>query len=150
VALGAIRYSILKQSLGGDIVFDFDKSISFEGDSGPYLQYATVRARSILEKAKGVVEAKNTPPENWQTTNIEKMLTRFSSVVERAGKEYAPHYLVTYLIGLAGEFNSFYATGKIVDEKDYKSSYKLYITKVFVGVMGEGLGLLAIRVPEKM
>src|SRR3989344_3345353 len=51
VAIGAIKYSILRQAIGGDIVFDFDKSISFEGDSGPYLQYTAVRATSVLEKS---------------------------------------------------------------------------------------------------
>ncbi len=151
VALGAIRYSILKQSLGGDIIFDFDKSISFDGDSGPYLQYATVRARSILNKVESSnLKIESKIPEGWETVNIEKMLTRFSSVVERAGKEYAPHHLVTYLIDLAGEFNSFYASHKIIDETDPTSPYRLYITKVFVGVMEEGLSLLAIKVPEKM
>ena len=52
VAIGAIKYSILKQAIGSDIIFDFDKSISFEGDSGPYLQYSYARALSVLEKAK--------------------------------------------------------------------------------------------------
>ncbi|MFZ2523565.1 MAG: arginine--tRNA ligase [Minisyncoccia bacterium] len=151
VALGAIRFSILKQSLGGDIVFDFDKSISFDGDSGPYLQYATVRARSVLEKSKSQISnIKYQIPEGWQTTNLEKILGRFSSVVERAGREYAPHHLVTYLIDLAGEFNSFYASHKIIDETDPTSSYRLYITKVFVGVMEEGLDLLGIKIPQKM
>lgn len=150
VALGAIRYSILKQSLGGDIIFDFDKSISFEGDSGPYLQYATVRANSILKKAEGAVAISDKIPQEWQTQNIERLLERFSSVVEKAGKEYAPHHLVTYLIDLAGEFNSFYASHKIIDDADPTSPYRLYITKVFVGVMTEGLSLLGIRVPDKM
>ena len=52
VAIGAIKYSILKQSIGSDIIYDFDKSISFEGDSGPYLQYSYTRAKSVLRKAK--------------------------------------------------------------------------------------------------
>jgi arginyl-tRNA synthetase len=159
VALGAIRYSILRQAIGGDIIFDFDRSISFEGDSGPYLQYATVRAKSILSKVlpmsdiggNGHLEAEppNVPNE-WMTTNLERILERFSSVVERAGKEFAPNHLVTYLIELAGEFNSFYAKEKIIDENDPASSYKLYMTKCFVDVMTEGLSLLAIKIPEKM
>jgi arginyl-tRNA synthetase len=159
VALGAIRYTILRQAIGGDIIFDFDKSISFEGDSGPYLQYATVRANSILNKAtpkldlgvNGHLEAKlPSVPNGWVTTNLERILERFLSVVERAGKEFAPNHLVTYLIELAGEFNSFYAKEKIIDENDPTSPYRLYITKRFVEVMTEGLSLLAIKVPEKM
>ncbi len=150
VALAAIKYTILRSAIGGDIIFDFDKSISFEGDSGPYLQYATVRANSILKKADGVVSVSKKLPEGWQTTNLERMLERFSSVVERAGLEYAPHYITTYLTELAGEFNSFYASGKIIDETDVSSPYRLALTESFGEVMTSGLNLLGIQVPEKM
>lgn len=149
IAIGAIKYSILRQAIGGDIVFDFDKSISFEGDSGPYLQYSTVRAKSVLEKARGInLEAQL--PSEWKTTDLERLITRFLSVVERASKEYAPHYIVTYLTKLAGEFNAFYASHKIIDENDSTSSYRLAITRAFAEVMEKGLDLLGIKVPEKM
>lgn len=165
VAIGAIKFSILKQAPGGDIIFDFQKSISFEGDSGSYLQYATVRANSILQKAVGAMSTKGTElaseraggisvnakmPENWQTTDLEKKLQRFESVVARAGEEYAPHHIVTYLIHLAGEFNSFYAHHKIIDENDPASPYKLALTQSFASVMTAGLNLLGISVPEEM
>jgi arginyl-tRNA synthetase len=151
ISIGAIKYSILRQAVGGDIIFDFDKSISFEGDSGPYLQYSTVRANSILKKA-GVVKSDESTevPDGWQTTNLERYLERFPSVVARAGMEYAPHHIVTYLIELSGEFNSFYANHQIIDPKDKTSPYKLFITKAFVEVMTLGLNLLAIKVPERM
>jgi arginyl-tRNA synthetase len=151
VAIGALKFSILKQASGKDIIFDFEKSVSFEGDSGPYLQYATVRANSILKKSemsKATFDTKM--PENWQTTDLERMLERFESVVNRAGAEYAPHYIVTYLIQLAGEFNSFYAKHKIIDEKDIASPYKLALTKSFANIMTSGLDLLGIKVPEEM
>lgn len=150
VAVGAIKYSILRQAVGGDIIFDFDKSISFEGDSGPYLQYSTVRAKSILNKAEGKVSVSFSVPEGWQTTNVERLLERFPSIVKRAGDEYAPHYIAGYLIELASAFNSFYAEQKIVDETDPTSPYKLAITKSFSEVMIKGLNLLGIKVPEKM
>ncbi len=150
VAIGAIKYSILRQAIGGDIIFDFDKSLSFEGDSGPYLQYATVRANSILKKADGVVEVFVEIPENWQTTNLERYLERFPGIVARAGSEYAPHHIVTYLIELAGEFNSFYANHKIIDEEDKTSPYRLALTKAFAEVMTSGLDLLGIKVPSQM
>ncbi len=150
VSTGAIKYSILHQAIGGDIVFDFDKSISFEGDSGPYLQYSAVRAHSILKKAEGVVSVSKNIPENWETTNIERLLERFPDIVARAGSEYAPHYIATYLIELAGEFNSFYAHHKIIDEADVSSSYRLAVTQAFYQVMISGLNLLGIKVPEKM
>jgi arginyl-tRNA synthetase len=151
VAVGAIKYSILKQSIGSDIIFDFNKSLSFEGDSGPYLQYSAVRAKSILKKAEGVgLKPDSNIPDTWQATNLEKSLERFYSVIERAGLEYAPQYIATYLIELAGEFNSFYAKEKIVDEKDPASPYKLFVTEVFKETMTSGLWLLGIKTPEEM
>jgi arginyl-tRNA synthetase len=150
VSIGAIKYSILHQAIGGDIIFDFDKSISFEGDSGPYLQYSAVRAQSLLKKAESVVSVSKNVPENWETTNLERILERFQDIVARAGSEYAPHYIATYLIELAGEFNSFYAQHKIIDEGDLSSPYRLAVTQAFYQVMLTGLDLLGIKVPEKM
>ncbi len=151
IAIGAIKYTILRQAIGGDIIFDFDKSISFEGDSGPYLQYSVVRANSVLQKAdmsKRLFDMK--VPEGWETTNIERLLERFGSVVKKAGREYAPHHIVTYLTDLASEFNSFYASHKIIDEGDNTSPYRVVITKAFAEIMTEGLRLLGIKIPERM
>lgn len=150
VAIAAIKYSILRQSIGGDIIFDFDKSISFEGDSGPYLQYSAVRARSILKKAEGIVSASRALPDSWETTDLERILERFPDIVARAGSEYAPHHIANYLIELSSTFNSFYADHKIVDVEDIASPYKLAITQAFGGVMTKGLHLLGIKVPERM
>lgn len=151
VSIGAIKYSILHQAIGGDIVFDFDKSISFEGDSGPYLQYSAVRANSILNKSQAInLRLDSKIPSVWETTNLERLLERFPDIVARAGGEYAPHYIATYLIELAGEFNSFYAHHKIIDEGDITSPYRLALTQAFYQVMLTGLGLLGIKVPEKM
>lgn len=151
VAVGAIKYSILRQSIGRDIIFDFEKSLSFEGDSGPYLQYAHTRANAVLEKAK---QEKITPdtkiPKDWQATHLEKLLSRFAAIVERAGEEYAPQYVVTYLTELASVFNSWYAQEKIVDASDPTSPYKLAITSAFQTVMKNGLTILGIKVPNKM
>lgn len=169
VAIGAIKYSILRQAIGGDIIFDFDKSLSFEGDSGPYLQYAYVRAQSVIKKARIsnlVSHDINIPlgnasgkfpealprgiPKEWQTTNLEKMIARFSEVVERAASEYAPHHIATYLIELASAFNNFYAEHKIADATDPTSGYKLALTESFGIVMKKGLDLLGIKVPNEM
>jgi arginyl-tRNA synthetase len=150
VAIGALKFSILKQAIGKDIIFDMEKSVSFEGDSGPYLQYATVRANSILKKAPTHEMAGDSVPENWQTTNLERMIERYPSVVERAGREYSPSHIVTYLVELAGEFNSFYAKHKIIDENDPTSPYKLSLTQSFANIMTSGLNLLGIKVPDMM
>ncbi len=150
VAIGAIRYSILHQSNGKDIIFDFDKSLSFEGDSGPYLQYSYARAKSILRKAEeeGVKEKFEKTDEG--ESELEKTLYRFPEVVERAGSEYSPHYIATYLIELSSSFNGFYAKNKIVDKNDQNSPYRIALTDAFSIILKNGLNLLGIQAPEKM
>ena len=150
VSIGAIKYSILRQAIGGDIIFDFEKSISFEGDSGPYLQYAYTRAKSVLEKAKAEKIKPSLKLMPSEVSEVEVMLSRFSEVVERSGGDMAPHYIATYLIELARVFNAYYAKVKIVDAKDEYSPYKLALTSAFMQVMRSGLDILGIRVPEKM
>ncbi|MCX6703258.1 MAG: arginine--tRNA ligase [Candidatus Zambryskibacteria bacterium] len=150
VALAALRFAVLRQSIGGDIIFDVNKALSLEGDSGPYLQYASVRASTLIKKADGIIEASSVLPADWETTHIERLLQRYPRIIDRAGREYAPHYLVTYLTELAGAFNSFYASHKIIDASDATSAYRLSITKAFVDVMTSGLHMLGIEIPSEM
>ncbi len=150
VAVGAIKYSILKQSIGGNIIFDFNKSVSFEGDSGPYLQYSYARANSVLEKGKEFMEDLSDlevePP-----NELQKFFVRFPEIVKRAEEEMEPHHVVTYLVQLAGLFNNFYAHNQVVDlENKEKTKERLSIVKAFSIVMKNGLKLLAIPVLERM
>ena len=146
VAIGAIKYMILRQTIGNDIIFDIEKSVSTEGDSGVYLQYAYARTNSLLEKTDKKVDV-NAPRE--KTHEIERLLYRFPEIVERAGKEFAPHYITTYLTELASSFNNFYAYEQIIDGSP-ESPYRLAIVKAFNIVMKNGLILLGIPAPEKM
>jgi len=150
VAVSALKYSILKQTIGGDIIFDFDKSISFEGDSGPYLQYSYARARSILEKAKaeGIVPSFIDIPE--EIFEIEKLIYRFPEIVLHSAEEYEPHHIANYLIELARAFNTFYGNIKIIDKDDITSAYKITLTEAFSIVIKNGLNLLGIQAPERM
>ncbi|MFA6095733.1 MAG: arginine--tRNA ligase, partial [Candidatus Paceibacterota bacterium] len=150
VAVAAIKYSILKQVTSSDIIYDFDKSISFEGDSGPYLLYAAVRAGSILAKAKKEGIKPKTAPVPEEVSILEKMLYRFPEVVSRAASERAPHHIATYLIELSSAFNGWYANTQIVSKTDQASSYKVAVTAAVRTVITNGLSLLGIRVPEKM
>lgn len=148
VAIGAIKYMILRQAIGSDIIFDIEKSVSTEGDSGVYLQYAHARANSILEKAGGR-KAEPEVLENRETHEIEKMLYRFPEVVERAGAEYAPNHIATYLTELAAAFNNFYAHEPVLEESP-ESAHRLAIVRAFKIVMKNGLTILGIPAPEKM
>ncbi len=151
IAIAALKFSILRAMAGKDINFDPETSLSFEGDSGPYLQYSTVRANSILAKAK---DWGAELPEGWQTTDLEKILIHFPEVVEHAIQEWSPHFIVTYLLELAQAFNSWYGNTKIIDQSveqsDAASPYKIALTKAFTQTMQNGLYLLGISVPEKM
>ena len=150
VCVSAIKYSILKQSIGGDIVYDFEKSISTEGDSGPYLQYSYARANSILEKA----QKENILPDphafSLEIFEVEKLLYKFPEVVFRAAGEYEPHFVANYLIEVARAYNSFYGNNIIVDKEDKASPYKVALTYAFSFVMKNGLHLLGIEAPKKM
>ncbi|MBI4118082.1 MAG: arginine--tRNA ligase [Parcubacteria group bacterium] len=147
IAVAAIKYSILRQGTGRDIVFDFEQSLSFEGDSGPYLQYTHARAKSILRKAgeRGTVSTK----ENRDVGEVERLLYRFSEVTARAAKEYEPHYVTTYLTELAGAFNTFYAKERILDAGE-DAPYRLLLTQAVATTLKNGLHLLGIKAPEVM
>ncbi len=150
VAIGAIKYSILKQSIGSDIIYDFDRSISFDGDSGPYLQYSYARAKSVLKKAKqeGIKpNFKRTPD---YVGELEKKIVLFPDAVLQANKSLDPHFIALYLSELASEFNSYYTKNKIVSRDDKFSAYKVAITEKFVLIMENGLWLLGIKPLEKM
>lgn len=152
VAIGAIKYMILRQSIGSDIIFDIDKSVSTEGDSGVYLQYAYARTCSLLEKAASQGITLGTSQGNalgGETRAIEKLLYRFPEVVERAHAEYAPNLLATYLTELAASFNNFYAQEQVISDEP-EAPYRLAITRAFNTVMKNGLDILAIPTPERI
>ena len=155
VGVSALKYSILKQNIGGNIIYDFEKSISFEGDSGPYLQYSYARARSIIEKAKieNILPSFLLNNENTDMLplgDIEKLLYRFPEVVFRSAEEFEPHYIANYLIDIARAFNTYYGNTKIIDKDDLMSPYKIALTLAFSNIMKNGLYLLGIKAPEKM
>lgn len=150
VGVAAIKYSILRGGIGSDIIFDFEKSISFDGDSGPYLQYTTARANAVLAKASdaGIKHDLSVPTD--ATLPLERLLERFPKILVRATEEREPHHLTTYLIQLAGEFNSFYGNEQIIKEGDIATPFKLAVTEAVSKTLSNGLVLLGIKVPEKM
>jgi arginyl-tRNA synthetase len=150
VGVAAIKYSVLKQSIGGDIVYDFEKSISIEGDSGPYLQYSYARSNSIIEKA----QKENILPDPHafgdEIFEVEKLLYKFPEIVLRASTEYEPHHIANYLIEVARSFNSFYGNNLIINKEEKTSAYKVALTYAFSFVMKTGLHLIGIVAPKKM
>jgi arginyl-tRNA synthetase len=145
VALGAIKYMVLRQSPGQDIVFDPEKSLSLEGDSGPYLQYALVRAKKILAYAATGEGGKQEPVTPYA---IERLILHYPEVVARAAAELAPNILTTYLTELASAWNSFYAAEQVLGSPE--EAYKQRIVRAFANTMTNGLTILGIPTPERM
>ncbi len=150
VGVAAIKYSVLRQSLHKNIVFDKEKSLSFEGDSGPYIQYTTVRAKSVVAKAQdaGIKPSFKKAPAEIGT--LERFLERFPEVALRAAEEYEPHHIATYAIELSSLFNSWYAGQQIVNADDSLSPYRVALTEASALVLKKALWLLGIRVPVAM
>ncbi len=150
VGVSAVKYSILRSSLVGDIVYDFEKSISFEGDSGPYLQHTALRANPILNKGEPEVVCAAYKYVPYELTNLEKTLYQFPEVVVRSYTLLEPHHIATYLTELASAFNTFYGNTIIINKSDPYSNYRIALVEAFHQTMENGLYLLGIKTPEKM
>lgn len=150
IAIGAIRYATLHGSISQNSVFDKEKALSFEGDSGPYLQYTHARIVSVLEKAAGVGVTPHTDVVPEDAYLIEKHLYQFEEVVKEALDDRAPHKVAVYLTELAGAFNAFYGNEKIADGGDTYAPYKAAIADAVRITLKNGLWVLGIKAPEKM
>ncbi|MCR4274749.1 MAG: arginine--tRNA ligase [Candidatus Campbellbacteria bacterium] len=150
VAVSAIKYMVLKQGTEKNITFDPERSLSFEGDSGPYLQYTLVRAKSILEKAQEENITASDEGNLPELSDFERLLVRFPEKVLIALHEYAPQYISQYLTELSGVFNAWYAQEKIVDTQNPHAPYKIALTRALSMVLENGLKILGIPTPERM
>ena len=155
IAVGAIKYSILKSNPGQDIVFDFEKSLSFEGDSGPYVQYAYARLRSILRKSQVSDSDLKKADLKMLDSEIELALIRkmfeFPDVTAHARERYAPSALVAYLYKLAATANKFYETTPILkDENIGRRDARLLLVLIAARTIKSGLELLGMKALEKI
>ncbi|MCC6199072.1 arginine--tRNA ligase [Candidatus Nomurabacteria bacterium] len=148
VGIAALKVAILRAQAGKNIDFDPDTSLSFVGDSGPYLQYTAVRAASLLAKAGDAAPSITHPIPG--TELLERLIARFPETVTVAQQEWAPHHLVSYLLELAQNFNSWYGQGKIIDDDTAATAYRLAVVAAVRQTLTKGLFLLGIDVPEKM
>lgn len=153
IAIAAIKFAILRTKPGQNINFDPETSLSFEGDSGPYLQYTHARIQSLIEKgaALGITPAYQSGIAEASLTEIERVTAQFETVVQHAINEYAPQHIVTYLLELSRSFNSFYGANKIIDtEAREQSMHYLALAAAAAQVIKNGLNLLAITAPDRM
>jgi len=148
IVLGAVRYSFLKTRLGGDIVYDPSESVSMEGNSGPYLQYALVRARSILRKIGDFEVVEAVEDLDGYERDIAVKLSEYQEVFDAALREYSPHFICNYLYELAQVFNRFYENCRVIDDPRFERRASL--TRAYEAVLAHGLTVLGMPKPEKM
>ncbi|MGC6553177.1 arginine--tRNA ligase [Streptococcus sp. VTCC 12905] len=150
VGVGAVKFFDLKTDRDNGYDFDLEAMVSFEGETGPYVQYAYARIQSILRKANFVPSTENNyklaDAESWE---IIKLIQNFSTVVERAGDKFDPSLIAKYAINLAQAFNKYYAHTRILDESPERDS-RLALAYATGVVLKEALRLLGVKAPEKM
>lgn len=150
VGIGAIKFAMLKYSPQTNIIFDLDKSVTLDGDSGPYVQYTYARAKSVLRNA-----SYNYLP-GVQVRELEKeerlllqKLEHFEIYLEEAASKYHPNIITAYLLDLSKMFNLFYQKYPIIKAEE-KAEFRLALTCGVAVVLKQGLNLLGIDAPERM
>ena len=150
VGVGAVKFYDLKTDRRNGYDFDLEAMVSFEGETGPYIQYAYARIQSILRKADFTPDAnadyRLNDAESWE---IIKLLQDFGRVVKRAADNYEPSLIAKYAISLAQAFNKYYAHTRILDESPERDS-RLALSYSTAVVLKASLRLLGVDAPEKM
>lgn len=157
ITVAAIKYSYLAQDREKDVTFDWDKALSFEGNSGPYIQYAYVRARKIISwlvtRDSWLDVSTN---DEWRISSFDKsliqVLARMDAVIHETAAKYKPHILALYCYDVAVTFNSFYVhTPKILEESDEDlKNFRLALIEKTTETLKLGFSLLGIEMPSEM
>ena len=150
VGVGAVKFYDLKSDRDNGYDFDLEAMVSFEGETGPYVQYAYARIQSILRKAEFVPASDaNYALNDAESWDIIKLLQDFPSIIQRAAEKYDPSVVAKYAINLAQSFNKYYAHTRILDENPERDS-RLALAYATGIVLKEALRLLGVDAPEKM
>lgn len=149
IALSAIVYGDLKNYRENNVIFDIDRFLQFEGDTGPYLLYSYARASSIIRKVKSSKDAKIKIVDlKQEEVRLLKKIADFSVVVEKAYKEFAPNLIANYCYELSGLFNEFYHACPVIGSDE--QAFRLKLVDAFRVTIKKGLSLLGIDVLEEM
>lgn len=150
LAVASVKYSFLKVSTQMEIYFDFDESISLEGNSAPYLVYTFVRTRSIRQKAGDTGASASGTEYNEDEMQLLRKLYRFPQVVHEAAKKLSPNLVTTYLFELAQDYNLFYQKNPILKAEGDTRATRLLLTEAVGSTLKKGLDLLGIKTVDKM
>jgi len=150
IVFSAMKFGMLKVESNKRIVFNMEKMLDFEGETGPYLQYSAVRAKKILAKAKPFKVPEKLEISDETESNLVKKINELPAVVSEAGKKYKPNLIANYTFELAKSFNEFYVKCPVIKaEKKYKAT-RISLVKAFLTAITNCLYLLGIEVPEQM
>ena len=153
VGVGAVIFNDLSNSRVKDEIFEWDKILNFQGETGPYIQYTYVRTKSVLEKAGKLPEIKDIKLDvlnNIYSQTIIKLIYNFQDILVQVTRKEEPSILSRYLIDLAKAFSSFYNENKIiVEDKDIQNA-RVYLTYAVNQVLKNGVELLGMQMPNKM
>lgn len=155
VGIGAIKYADLSKERSGDYIFSWDKMLSFDGNTAPYLQNAYVRIHGIYRKAKSLgiaidLNSTSIRLESPFEVALAKHILQISEVIELVSRELKPHFLCTYLFELATKFHAFFENCPVIQSEEHVRNNRLAICELVAKTLGMGLELLGIEHPEQM
>lgn len=156
IALGALKYFILKVDPRKNMTFDPKESIDFNGNTGPFIQYTHARIRSVLRKAIDAninisADFNGIKTVEEKERELLKTISLFPETVEEAAMEYSPAVLANYCYELTKHFNQFYHEHSILNEPDLdKRNFRLVLSDVVSEILRNGMGMLGIELPERM
>jgi arginyl-tRNA synthetase len=156
ISVAAIKYSLLTNGIGQDIIFDLKESLTLEGNSGPYLLYTYTRCQSVLNKDQrsriknqnDILKIKNNL--NEDELNVLRLINQFSETVQHAATQLAPNLIANYLYDVAQKYNYFYQKNKILESEETTKQFRLILTTAVGKVIKAGLYLLGIKTVERM
>ena len=153
VGVGAVIFEDLAESRAKNQVFDLQEALNFNGETGPYIQYMTVRTKSVLEKAGYLPKVEELNFEKItddSSIKLLKLIDNFNNILLDAMQKNEPSIISRYLIDVSETFSTFYNNNKILCDDKEAQDARLYITYMTKVILTNGLGLLGIEVPEKM
>jgi arginyl-tRNA synthetase len=151
IGIGAIKYADLSQYRMTDYVFSWDRMLSLQGNTAPYLQNAYVRIRSIFRKAgQEISSAPHIILAEQTELQLAKRVTQFAEIVPAVLNDFRPNLLANYLFELANSFHAFYEACPVLKADEPTRTSRLALSELTARTLRRGLDLLGIQVPEKM